>query len=348
MKKRNPLFLFLFIGIFLINACSSDDDFTENDDNSENPEIENTYENGFFVLNEGQFPNEGTVTFVSEDFEQVEQKIFQNVNDGMELGNTPQSMFFHENKVFIITNASNFIRVADRYTFEDLGVISGDLENPRYGATANGKAYITNGYAEHITVVDLQSLSVEKTIPMENIGEFIYLGKNGMLYIQQAAFGSGNQIAVLDPNTDEVIETLETAENLNSIALDEEYLYALSAEKLEKFSLANFTQEEEIPLTYETSAANLTLDEDYLYFTSGKKAYRLNTADFSAPETALFEVESDSYGTYYGFEVQDSTIYIADGGDFVSDSYIEIRNVEGEILKTITVGVGPNGFYFNE
>src|SRR5699024_4911397 len=187
---KNNIFLkialLLLLGTFLFTACSSDDDFSEN---NENPAEENTYENGFFVLNEGQFPNEGTVTFISDDFSQVEQKIFQQANNGMELGNTPQSMFFHEDKVFIITNSSNFIRVADRYTFEDLGIISGDLENPRYGATANGKAYITNGYADQLTVIDLENLSVEKTIPMENIGEFIHLGNDGMLYIQHAAFG---------------------------------------------------------------------------------------------------------------------------------------------------------------
>src|SRR5699024_8792689 len=84
-----------------------------------------------------------------------------------------------------------------------------------------------------------------------------------------------------------------------------------------------------------------------LYFTSGKKAYQLNTTDFSAPQNELFEIESDSYGTFYDFEVKDSTVYIADGGNFVSDSYIEIRDLEGEIIEIITVGVGPNGFYFH-
>ena len=49
----------------------------------------------------------------------------------------------------------------------------------------------------------------------------------------------------------------------------------------------------------------------------------------------------------YGFEVEDDRIYIADGGDFSSDSFIEVYSTEGNLLKNIRVGLGPNGFYFN-
>src|SRR5690625_618665 len=126
MSRLGKCLILVFIGIFLLNSCSSDDDFMEGpDDGTENPS-DKPYENGFFVLNEGQFPNEGTVTFISDDLQTVEQKIFQEVNDGMELGNTPQSMFFDEDNVYIVTNSSNFIRVADRYTFKDKGIIAGE------------------------------------------------------------------------------------------------------------------------------------------------------------------------------------------------------------------------------
>ena len=49
----------------------------------------------------------------------------------------------------------------------------------------------------------------------------------------------------------------------------------------------------------------------------------------------------------YGFAVENDRIYIADGGDFSSDSFVEIYSLNGSLLKNITVGLGPNGFYFN-
>lgn len=344
-SNRIYLYLLLFVGIFLWQSCSSDDD--SSNDVVEEPIESSTYEDGIFVVNEGQFPNEGTITFISSDFENVEQKIFQENNNGMELGNTPQSMFFDGDKAYIITNSSNFVRVVDRYTFEDLGIISGEMTNPRYGVATNGKAYITNGYANHLTVLDLENQTVEKTISLEKAGEFIFLASNGMIYVQQASFGVGNKIGVLDPQVDYIVGEIETFGALNSITLDDNFLYALTNEKLQKFNLSDLEEFDQVLLDYETSPANLILENDELYYTVGKKVYRLAADEFSAPATELFEIESNSYGLFYGFEVRDSHIFIADGGDFVSDSYVEIRDLEGNLIKTITVGVGPNGFYFN-
>lgn len=349
MSRLGKYLLLVLIGMFLLNSCSSDDDFMEDtDDDIENPS-DNLYDDGFFVLNEGQFPNEGTVTFVSDDLQTVEQTIFQEVNDGMELGNTPQSMFFDEDNVYIVTNSSNFIRVADRYTFEDKGIIAGEMSNPRYGIEVNGKAYITNGSQEELTVLDLEDLSVEKTIDIGGISEFIHLGDNGLLYIQQAAFDIGNKITVLDPNTDQVVETIETAQNLNSIALDENYLYALSPSALQQYNLQDNTLADEVELSFDSNPTKLVTDENHLYFTAGQQVYQMSATDEVAPEAPLFSYESDSsFGMFYGFTVHDDRIYIADGGDFASDSHIEIYDLQGNFIKTVEVGVGPNGFYFNE
>jgi|SRR5690625_214033 len=344
-KIKFSKIFFLLIFLFLA-SCGKDDDFSE--DLDDQPQLEKPYQHGFFVLNEGQFPNEGTVTFISDDYQNVVQNIFQKENNGLELGNTPQSMFFDEERVYIITNSSNFIRMADRYTFKDLGIISGEMNNPRYGVIANQKAYITNGYGNKLTVIDLENHEVEKTIQLNNSSEYIFKAENGLIYIQQAAFGSGNKIAVLNPDSDQIIETIETSDNLNSIVLDGNFLYALTADKLQKFSLDSHLLTEEIDLTYSQSPSNLRLEDEKIYFTVEKKVYQMDISANSAPQHPLFIYdENSSHGLFYGFEVKDSKLYIADGGDFVSDSSIEIRDLEGNLLKSFPVGVGPNGFYFN-
>lgn len=347
MKKQTKKIFsaLLWVGVILLSACSSDDNGNIND---VIPQGE--YDNGFFVVNEGQFPNEGTISFISNDLTEVENTVFQNVNEGEDVGATPQSMFFDDdNRAYIIANAGNFITVVDRYTFEKIDRIEGDLDNPRYGVVSNGKAYITNGNEDFLSVVDLEEMEIEFTIDLPTSGEFIKKADNGKLYIQLAAFGVGNQIAVFNPDSEEVEEVLETEEELNSIALSANHIYALSETHIQEFDLSDHSEVSAVPVEYEASVANLTYDNDALYFTSGNEVYEMETTAEEAPEIALFEYESESdFGIFYGFEVHNGRIYIADGGDFASDSFIEVRDMEGELFDSFNVGIGPNGFYFNE
>ena len=50
----------------------------------------------------------------------------------------------------------------------------------------------------------------------------------------------------------------------------------------------------------------------------------------------------------YGFEVENDRIFIGDGGDFASNSFVEIYDLNGTLLKNIEAGLAPNGFYFND
>lgn len=351
ISKKIKLFGLLFVSLLLLHSCSSDDDAQIGDDGRDDQE-EQPFKDGFFVVNEGQFPDAGTISFIANDLETSEQNVFQNANDGEEVGNTPQSMFFDEEYAYIIANGSNFIMVADRYTFKKIDTITGsegDFSTPRYGIAVDGSAYITNGGTDNLTIVDLDDFSATKTIDLGKSAEFIHQAENGLLYIQKAAFDSGNEIAAFDPGTEEVVAEIETAEALNSIAVSEDHLYALSPEKIQKFDLETHEETGEITLDYEENPANLTIDEGQLYFTSGKKVYSLGVDEDTTPDAPLFEYESDSgFGVFYGFDVQESKIYAADGGDFASDSFIIVYDLEDESSEQFDVGVGPNGFYFNE
>ncbi|MFD2432632.1 hypothetical protein ACFSO9_03210 [Mesonia maritima] len=144
MKKTTRFLALIFCSVLFLTSCSNDDDFTPPED-SKNPEEpgeeQGKYKNGIFVLNEGGI---GTVTYISDDLENVEQTIFQNVNEGEDLGGYAQSIFFEDDLAYIISNGSNLITVVNRYTFELVGKVDSGLEVPRYGVIYNGKAYVTN------------------------------------------------------------------------------------------------------------------------------------------------------------------------------------------------------------
>ncbi|WP_283641010.1 YncE family protein [Mesonia mobilis] len=355
--KLTKFLMGAFIGSILLSACSDDDDFT-----GEIDEPLGTYDNGILVLNEGS-QTAGTVTYVSQDLQTSEQAIYQFVNEGDDLGNYVQSIFFNDDLAYIISNGSNLITVVNRYTFELVGKVDSGLNIPYYGVVYNGKAYVTNladfstGDDDYLAVIDLETLQVEETVIIGNYADTL-IEEDGLIYIENSNYSIDNGgISIFNPTTNTVENTIETyaeseevTSTLNSIEIEDDFIYALSADRLEKFNLNTLTLESTILLSYEGgSAANLDIEDDQIYFTVGTSVYRMGINAEEAPEEAVLTYNSNSaYGVMYGFEVEDNRIYIADGGDFGSDSFVEVYDLQGNLLNNITVGVGPNGFYFND
>ena len=184
-----------------MNSCSSDDDNID-------PEIEqpeSTYADGLFVLNEGNSGG-GSVTFIDNDLQNVENEIYQEMNADDDLGQYLQSIFFNDDYAYIVSNGSNMITIVDRYTFEYVDRIDSGLLSPRYGVIENGKIYISNQgnyeapgvteFDDFIAIIDLETLEVEKTIETNTVLEYIH-EQDGMIYVQKAAFGGGNEIQVI-------------------------------------------------------------------------------------------------------------------------------------------------------
>ena len=84
------------------------------------------------------------------------------------------------------------------------------------------------------------------------------------------------------------------------------------------------------------------------FYTVETAVYAMDIAANEASTTSIVNYSSDSaYGKMYGFAVNDNRIFIADGGDFTANSKAYIYSITGTLQKELTVGVGPNGFYFN-
>lgn len=348
-----------FFGVLLMYSCSLDSSSTDPmpvDPVDPEPE-ESILSEGFFVVNEGQFPNPGSISFMTYDLQISENGIYQTVNGPDEdLGSGLQSLFFDSDRLaLIVSNGANLITAVDRYTFEKKAVIEGGLDVPRYGVVVGNKAFVTNqgdfesGDDDYVAVIDLSNLTVENQITVGSYVEHIFEGVDGRLYIEGAAFGEGNEIAILDPSSEEIVGTIETADALNSIVLDDQFIYALTAEKLQKFDLGTGNLEAEVDLDYEGSPDKLRYENGVLYYTVGTQVFEYD-ADFEGgiSKTPVVQYASTSeLGAMYGFEVREGNFYVADAGDFASSGFIEIFSPQGASLGRFNVGVGPNGFYFN-
>ena len=354
MKNTHKLLAFAFIGAAFLSSCSSDDD-----DNIEVPNGD--YDNGYFVLNEGQFQNVGTsgITFIGEDGI-ISNDVYSTVNPtALEIGDALQSIFFDDANAYIISGGSNQITVVDRYTFEYITTIDSDLTAPRYGAIANGKAYVTNSAGwelgsadDFVTVINLSDYSTS-TFAMENAEQVIE--EDGMIYFANGYFGSGQTVTILNPNSEEdpIIIDLGAGNSPNSIVEEDDNLYVLTTNfdgtsNIFEISTASNTITNTIDLSaVVTSPKQLNMEDDIMYFTDATSVYKLDI-NGTTPSKVLEYTSTSLYGAMYGFAVEDDKIYIADAGDFASEGTTYEYSLTGSLLNTHTVGIGPNGFYFND
>lgn len=347
--KISKLFLTALLSFPLFFSCSNDEDVPV-------APIPGAYENGFFVINEGSSAK-GTVSFISNDLNTVQQDIYGDVNSNDALGGFVQSMFFDGEKAYIISGSSNRITIVDRKTFKVIGKITTGLVNPRYGVVVNGKAYVTNANSydsptnatdDFVAVINLSNNTLETSIPLNTTADKI-INDSGKLYIIE----SYNNSNVLVVNT--TTKTLETPINIgdsaNSMEISNGFLYVLKnpfgvSSELVKIKLSDKTFTT-LPFSLE-NVRNLDIYENKIYYTAGKSAYVMDIAATTTSTTPILTYTSTStFGEMYGFSVNKNKIFIADSPAFTSNGKVYIYSLTGTLQKPIDVGVGPNSFYFN-
>ncbi len=347
MKITKLLFMALASSILFV-SCSDDDD-------SNVPDLPlGSYDNGVLIVNEGN-GSAGTISFLSNDFATVGQDIYGAVNAGDGIGGYVQSIFFDGERAFIVSNGSNKITVVNRYTFELIGKIETGFDVPRYGVVVNGKAYVTNlaDFADltddFISVIDLSTLTIQSTIPVNAIAEKI-VSENGNLYVANGSYGEGNTVTVINPASGTVESTIDVGISPNSMEEEDGFLYVLCGNytddsKLVKINLSNNQIVSEIAMEGLLNAQNLNIEDSKVYFTVNSDVFSQNLSSTTISTTPIF---TSTAITLYGFGVEDGKIFVGDAKDYASDGEVFIYNTSGTLQKQFSVGLIPSGFYFND
>jgi len=359
MKHYFRFFLTLSAIAFLFTACSKDDDTNTDDDDPQLPLGD--YENGIFVLNEGGFgASNASVSFI-DDEGNLHDNIYQNVN-GTGLGDTAQSMGLDDDKAYVVINGSNTIEVVNRYTFESIATITSQLSNPRYIVFENDKGYVsnwgdpTNPDDDFVAIINLNSNTVEGTISVAEGPEKMVV-KDGKLYVaQKGGYNYGNTVSVINLSN-QAVSSIDVADVPDGLVIINDYLYVLSSGKapwtgeetpsaLTKIQLSDNTVSEIIPLLDGAHPAHLVAENSTMYTTIDGDIYRIALGS-TTPFSLAFSVGDQGVYGIYGFAVNNSKIYVGDAGDFTSNGKVHIYSTSGELQSSYTVGVIPNGFYFN-
>lgn len=342
MKK----ILFIIVSSQILLSCVKD----KPQDNIQ-PKVQLTNAKKVYVINEGVFPNgNAEVSLFDTGNDAVIEKFYSTQNSNAALGDVAQSMNYFNNRFYIVVNNSHKIIVCDQ-EFKKIGQIS-SLNSPRYiMPVTNQKAYVSDLYANAISVIDLNTNTKTVSIPCPGWTE-------EMAHIYNKVFVTNikrNYIYVINTINDTKSDSIHVGINAGSVVIDKnDKVWVLSGGdnqnailgKLSKIDPA--TNQIEASFTFGTNESPGTLrlnkTKDTLYYLKGG-IYRMAVTDLNLPST---EFISKGTKNFYGLGVNpnDHNIYAADALDFNSRSNIYIYNANGIEKKNFKAGLNANGFYF--
>lgn len=324
----------ILVSFVLLSGCK---------DQESKPQI-TFLESGVMIANQGNFGwGEGTLTLYNPDDNTVQNDVFQNIND-KSLGNVFQSITRINGLYYFVINNSGKIIVTDS-AFLQIGQIDG-LISPRYlYPITDTKAYVTDLYADAISVIDLNLNKVTKSIPVKGWSEKGVV--KGDIFWFTAA--ESNKIYGVDINTDNVIDSLDVGNSPESIVLDnsDRIWVICKGDKDMKAMLVRFDisdESAEFQIELENTPTGLVFDQfnNVLYF--------LNNGLWSMkPNETLPNLIYDGEGkTFYALEINPSNgdLYVSDIVDFVSNSSILRFDKNGELINQFYAGIIAGDFFF--
>ncbi|MCU0410698.1 MAG: hypothetical protein MUC70_05305, partial [Bacteroidales bacterium] len=236
MKNGSLLFVLVTLLLSSCNSLHSDPDTVFPDGN------------GFFILNEGNFmAGNGSISFYSHETTKIYNDLFESVN-GRPLGDIPTSITLAGSVGFIVVNNSGTIEVIDMHNMESLATITG-LSSPRQIVIDGRKAYVSSLSSEEITIIDVDDFTIDGSIEIGSGSEAMIVYGNKLF---AAHWAGGNSIKVIDLDTKQVIKTIVTGLEPESMVLD-------SSGKLWVLCTGGYMNEE-VPALYRINPATFDIE----------------------------------------------------------------------------------------
>ena len=361
MSKHVYLLRF-FCWVFLafsvaLSSCS--------DDNT-GPIVPPSSQDGYFIVNEGGFGNaNASLSYYDRANDSVINNVFETVN-GRPLGDQAQSMTVFDERGFIIVQNSAKIEVINRDDFTSIATITEGIISPRYLIGVDDtKAYVTDWGADGISgtvkVIDLATYEVTKTIPVGQGPNGLVLLNNQVYVANNGSVGYDSTVMVLDAQTDVVTDTIVVGDNPKSVAIDANnnvwitgsgrLAYVDGAPDLTQSTPGFVARLEADTVAFKVEVDQATYSEfklamddsgEQLYFLYGEGVYRLGINDTNLPDTPFVT------GNFYGLAIDpvNGEILTGDPLNYTSEGTFFRYSPAGQLIKSYTVGIAPNGFAF--
>lgn len=355
MKIRKLLAGFFAASLLLSTACKDDDIFEDN-------ALKGAYDGGILLGVEGGFnKNQAEVSYLSSDLSTLSENIFASNNASQPLGDVLQTIAFKDDKAYLVVNNSNKVEVVDRYNFKKTATFQ--AEQARAIAFAGNYVYVTSNdffstYEVNIynasTFAPVKKLSFNRYAEkIVNVGDQIVVQTDGSTYEMTPPYNeipSGHTITTINSSSNTVDKTITLTDNgiISDMISANGFAYVLSTENADSYiyevnpKTGTFTSSKLAGI----KAAKLRFADNKLYFAdSDGNIYSKGTAS-NAAATKLFKYTKTAGLYLYGLNIIDDKVYISDV-NFNGPSKILIYSLQGNLIKTLSAGIGVNGFYKN-
>lgn len=306
-----------------------------------------------YVTGEGNFgSNNASVSLYETTSGNVVSDIYKSQNNNATLGDVCQSMNKINNKYYVVVNNSGKIAVVNPYDFKLITNITG-LQSPRYVLPVSFyKAYVSDLYANAISIIDLNTNLKTGSIPCNGWTE-------QMVFINNKAFVTNNNSGytyVINTTTDQITDSINVGPFGGSIVTDKNSkVWILSSGSSSVSTVGKLLRIDPVSLTIEASLSFASTDspgnlcinaaKDTLYFLN-KNVYRMPINATTLPGSAF--VTGSTSNVFYGLSVSDKdyNVYVSDAIDYNQKSSIMVYSPSGTLKTSFKAGINASGFYF--
>ena len=306
--------------------------------------------NGVYIVGEGNFNfGNSTISYYNIGDQKVQEDVYRSANNSA-LGDVAQSMVLFNGKAYVVINNSGAIKVLDTATAKELKHIDGFTSPRCFLPLGNGKAYVSDLYANAISVVDLNSSSIVGTIACAGWTEEMALcaGKVFVCNLKKT------QLYIVDISTDKLVDSIAIGCGASSLQEDKNgKLWVLSsgdknvAAQLQRIN--PLTEVVEAVFVFESgSPQHLKTNgsRDSLYYLNNG-VYAIAVSADALPKTPMISAgNSIFYGL--GIDPQSGDIYVSDAMDYVQKSTIYRYNSKGNLRHSFKSGINSNSFCFKQ
>lgn len=314
---------------------------------------------GIFIACEGNFMyGNGSLSFYHPEMKKVTNQLFYARNNSP-LGDVVQSLARMDHSLFIVVNNSGKVVVADDRTVAFRGAITG-LTSPRYIHFVSGeKAYISDMYADHITVFNPETFRVTGTIGLNGhtSEQMVQAGR----FVFASHWVDGENVLVIDTATDELADKIPVPAQPRDMEVDGNgKIWTLCggsyqnsgpdglSSALVRIDPETRTVEQIYRFGEGMPASNLEMNAagDTLYFIRGD-VFKMPVNSRYLPDSAFIPAENK---LFYHLAVSPASreLYIADAVDYTQDAVMYRFSGDGIPVDTFKVGINPSGLLFGE
>lgn len=343
----------VYISIILTLFSCSKTELGPQCENCPKEPITSTNFTDVLIINEGNYTNgNASLSFYKSETQEIFNNVYSNANSGIPLGDVAQSALQIGDKIYVVVNNSSKITVLNANNFEIIQTING-FNSPRYILPINNqKAYISDLYANAISILDLNTNTITGTIATNGWTEKMLL-YNDTAYVCNY---NNSKILIISTATNTIVGDISTGKGVNSIALDKNNKvwvmcsggYNEEIPRIIRFNPTNRTIEKTMLFTDIThSPSNLVFNDvkdDFIFI--NQNIFKMSINDNSIPSTPFITRASGSLFYGLGISPTNNDIYIADAKDYVQKGDVYRYSYAGNLIHQFEAGIIPSDFLF--